>query len=338
VGCISVALKRIQANNEYEIRDYLDVYLRQEMENDILKGLGGYPKSIPSKYFYDAEGSRLFKEICKTPEYYQTRTEMSILRTHGASIMDFFAEEGGDLVELGSGSEQKVRTLLDSIDSTLWNQVRYVPLDICEDSLHRSAYLLTKDYDGLAVLGLLADFTRQLGAIPDRRKLIIFLGSSVGNFTHQESVEMLSSLRAVMQMQDRFLLGMDMVKPKAILENAYNDSVGLTRSFNLNLLNHINRELNGNIDPAHFEHLAFFNEHQHQIEMHLKVTRPIQAMIDDLGLSVEMETNQTIHTEISRKFTKQSAEKLFTEAGLSVNRWFQDSQKWFSLVELERAY
>lgn len=320
-----------------EIRDYLDGDLRREMINEVRSGLSGRHKSLPPKYFYDAEGSRLFEAICATPEYYPTRMEMGLLENFAASIMEFFAHEGGDLVELGSGSDRKVRLLLDAVEPSRLDAIRYVPFDICASALRRAAHDLMQDYHGLSVLGLAADFTRHLQALPQGRKLITFLGGSIGNFSESQAIAMLSSLSACMDKDDRFLLGMDMVKPKPMLEKAYNDSAGVTRRFNLNILHHINRELDGDLDPGDFEHLAFFNQEKEQIEMHLKAVRQVRASIGELGMVLEMEPDQTIHTEISRKFTSQSAERQFRQAGLRARRWLQDEKVWFSLVELEKA-
>lgn len=320
-----------------EIRDYLDGDLRQEMMRDARQGLSGGSKSLPPKYFYDELGSCLFEEICETPEYYPTRVEMEILRDNAAGIMEFFAEENGDLVELGSGSNRKVRTLLDEVDPDLLELIRYVPLEISEGALRQSARELIQCYPGLRVLGLMADFTRHLEALPPGRKLIIFLGGSIGNFTTNQAVNLLSTLAGAMGPRDRFVLGLDMVKPVDTLERAYNDAAGVTERFNLNILTNINRGLNGDLDPEDFEHLAFFNQEEEQIEMHLKAVRPVQARIKDLDLEVEMEPGQTIHTEISRKFTMNSASRDFHRAGLKPLRWMQDQSGWFSLVELAKA-
>jgi L-histidine N-alpha-methyltransferase len=320
-----------------EIRDYLDGDLRQEMIRDARQGLSGGSKSLPPKYFYDELGSCLFEDICETPEYYPTRVEMGILKKYAASIMDFFGDEESDLVELGSGSNRKVRTLLDAVDPDLLELIRYVPLEISQSALRQSALELIRDYQGLRVLGLMADFTRHLDALPRGRKLITFLGGSIGNFSSAQAVQLLSAVAEVMGPRDRFILGLDMVKPVDVLERAYNDAAGVTERFNLNILANINRELNGDLDPSDFEHLAFFNRDEEQIEMHLKAVRPVQGRIRDLDLELRMKPGQTIHTEISRKFTEDSASKEFDQAGLKPLRWMRDQQGWFSLVELAKV-
>jgi L-histidine Nalpha-methyltransferase len=317
------------------ILNYLNGDYRDQMLDDILQGMTKRQKSIPAKYFYDARGSRLFDQICMTPEYYPTKTELSILDRSAAEIMHFFTEEEGDLIELGSGSNQKIRKLLDGMSRPGHSRVRYVPVDISMTCLLESARELLDDHENLTILGILADFTRHLCVLPRGKKLLAFFGGTIGNFTEREALHFLRSVRAIMNRNDRFLLGMDMVKPIEIIEAAYNDRQGVTRDFNRNILAHINTELGADFDPKDFGHLAFFNTETGCVEMHLKARRNITARIEDLGLSVEIRESETIHTEISRKFGREGAERLFREAGLSVSRWFADPKGWFYLFELK---
>ncbi len=319
----------------FEIANYLNGDHREKMINDILKGMIKTQKSIPSKYFYDARGSHLFEQICMTPEYYPTKTELSILDQSATAIMQFFYHEGGNLIELGSGSNQKIRKLLDVMHSFDRGRIRYVPVDISESSLLESATELLKNYENLQILGVLADFTRHIEVLPRGRKLITFFGSTIGNLTEKEAVTFLRNVRTMMNPDDRFLLGMDMLKSVEILESAYNDRQGVTRDFNRNILAHINRELKADFDPEDFDHLAFFNSRREQVEMHLRARRNVKAHIADLGLSCDIREGETIHTEICKKFSRESAGRLFQQAGLSIARWFTDSKGWFSLVELE---
>jgi L-histidine N-alpha-methyltransferase len=321
--------------NNFEIANYLNGDHREKMINDILQGMIKTQKSIPSKYFYDARGSQLFEQICMTSEYYPTKTELSILDQSATAIMRFFSQEGGDLVELGSGSNQKIRKLLDVMRPLKHGRIRYVPVDISDRSLLESATELLKDYDNLEILGVLADFTRHIEALPRGRKLITFFGSTIGNLTEKEAVTFLRNVRAMMNPDDRFLLGMDMLKPIEILESAYNDGQGVTRDFNRNILTHINRELKSDFDPEDFDHLAFFDSRREQVEMHLRAKRTVNALIADLGLRVEIRKGDTIHTEICKKFSRESAGRLFQRAELSIARWFTDPRRWFSLVELQ---
>jgi L-histidine N-alpha-methyltransferase len=318
-----------------QILNYLNGDHREKMLDDILEGMTKRQKSIPAKYFYDARGSRLFDQICMTPEYYPTKTELSILGQSAAGIMQFFLEEGGDLIELGSGSNQKIRKLLDGMPRPGHSQARYIPVDISRTCLIESAGELLEDHENLIILGILADFTRHLCVLPRGKKLLTFFGGTIGNFTEREALNFLRSVRGIMNRDDRFLLGMDMVKPIELIEAAYNDRQGVTCDFNRNILAHIDRELGADFDPEDFEHLAFFNTGTECVEMHLKARRNVTARIEDLGLSVEIKKGETIHTEISRKFSREGAQRLFQEAGLSVSRWFTDSRGWFSVVELE---
>jgi L-histidine Nalpha-methyltransferase len=320
---------------EPKILDCLNGNNGDQLRADIYQGMIRPRKSIPSKYFYDACGSQFFEQICTTPEYYVTETELSILDQSSASIMRFFCPEGGDLIELGSGSHRKIKKLLDAVSPSDRGGLRYIPVDINRNALVESISLLRNDYKEIEILGIAADFTQPMGMLPRNRKLIAFLGSTIGNFTEKEALTLLVNLRAIMSPEDRFLLGIDMLKPIGILEAAYNDREGLTRNFNLNILTRVNRELNGNFDLQDFEHIAFFEKESSQIEMHLRARKPTTVRIEDLNLNIEMQARETIHTEICRKFSRQSARKLFDRAGLIIDRWYTDSREWFSLVVLK---
>lgn len=318
-----------------EIRNYLTSSYAEEIARDVRLGLSGDQKRLPSKYFYDEQGSRLFEEICMLPEYYPTRTEMAILQKYAGAIMEPFA--GGDLVEMGSGANWKICRLLDAAWQADGRVIRYVPVDVSEAALRTAAVDLIRRYDGLSVLGIVADFTRDLGSIPDDTpKIVSLFGGTLGNFTGPEAESLLGMVAGLMHPGDRFLLGLDMVKERAVLETAYNDSQGVTAAFNRNILHVVNRELDARFDPSLFDHVAFFNEDAEQIEMHLAAK---QAMTVDIGLldtAVEFREGETIHTEISRKFSRESAVRLFERAGLAAERWFTDDAGWFSLVELAR--
>ncbi len=325
----------LSQESQVKIVSKLDGNQREEMIKDLRRGMTKTQKSIPPKYFYDDRGSRLFEQICMTPEYYPTKTEFSILEECAAAIMQFFRGEGGDLIELGSGSNQKVRRLLDRWNLSKHQRIRYVPVDISETCLLDSAHDLLKDYERLEILGMVADFTRDIAFLPRGRKLITFFGSTIGNFTEREAVRLFRSIRGIMGLEDRFLLGMDMLKPVDIIESAYNDRQGVTGDFNRNILEHINRELKGDFDSRDFDHWAYFNREKERVEMHLRARRSVTARLEDLCLSVNIREGETIHTEISRKFSWESAQRLFRTAGLSVVRWFTDPKGWFSLVELQ---
>jgi L-histidine Nalpha-methyltransferase len=320
-----------------DIVNYLTVDYRTEIARDIRSGLTQPQKSIPSKYFYDQEGSQLFDRICGTPEYYPTRTELSILSQAAEEIMSFFSAGEGDLVELGSGANTKIRKLLDAVPASDLHRIRYIPVDISESSMVAATRELLEVYASVSVFGIIADFTRHLSLLPRGRKLILFFGSTIGNFTRDERLAFLQRIAHLMTKDDRFLVGIDMIKSVEVLEAAYNDRQGITSRFNLNLLQTINRELKANFNLEDFEHLAFFNGAKGRIEMHLRARRNIEVTIANLALVVKLQRGETIHTENCHKFTRESAARNFKQAGLRVTRWFTDAKGWFSLVELKRA-
>lgn len=319
----------------FEIQNYMTHSFGEEIARDVFKGLTSDQKFIPSKYFYDERGSLLFEEICRLPEYYQTRTELSILEENAGKIMESF--DCGDLVEMGSGANWKICRLIDAA-SKQGAKVRYIPVDVSKSALVAASEDLICKYPRLKVLGIVADFTCHMDRIPkDRSKLIILFGSTIGNFDEGEAHRLLRSVASSMNPDDRFLIGLDMIKQKEVLERAYNDSRGVTSEFNKNALFVVNRELNANFDPDLFDHLAFFNEKKEQIEMHLLAKKEISVEVEDLDLSVTFEEGETVHTEISRKFSEKSATRMFYGAGLAVERWFFDPRGRFSLVKLSRS-
>ena len=319
-----------------QVQNYLEPSFSFDIGQDVLSGMTANKKFIPSKYFYDQRGSELFNMICTLPEYYLTRTELSILKANGFDIMNTMEE--GDLVEMGSGANWKVRRLLDSVKDPGKENIRYVPVDVSESALVDASEELIRLYPALKVLGIVADFTRHMHIIPrDLLKLIVFFGSTIGNFDEEESRRLLQNVAHSIQAEDRFLIGFDMLKPRPLLETAYNDHRGVTAEFNKNILNVVNHELNANFDPSLFEHLAFFHEENERVEMHLRANRTHSVDIRDLELSVNFDKGETIHTENCRKFSEERALTMFSEAGLEVERWFTDEKKWFSLVELRRS-
>ncbi len=329
--------RRIAREDRLEIIDHLDLDHRREMLNLVAQGLTAERKWLHCKYLYDERGSELFERICETPEYYPTRTEMGILERHGREMMEFFDLRGGDLVELGSGGNRKVRLLLDRLSPRARSHLRYVPLDISRSALEAAARELLDLYPELTVLGLVADFTRHLSLLPSGRKLLVFFGSSLGNFSEEASREFLGAVAACLGRQDRFLLGLDMLKPVEIIEAAYNDAQGVTRQFTKNILANLNRELNADFDLDDFEHQAFFNPARECMEIHLVAQRPLTCRIADLDLVVSFAAGETIHAEIAQKYSPARARTLFRQAGLTPTRWFSDERGWFSLVELARS-
>lgn len=316
-----------------EIQNHMVGSFQSEMARDISTGLTSARKFIPSKYFYDARGSRLFEEICCLPEYYPTRTEISILRYAAPEIIGSF--ENGDIVEFGSGANNKIRMLLDAASTSRLRQLRYVPVDVSKTALVAASKELVELYPGLSVLGIVADFTLHLNVIPeDHPRMFLFFGSTIGNFDKELRIKFLKHVADTMNPTDRFIVGFDMLKPRETIESAYNDSRGVTAEFNRNILYVLNRELKADFKQSHFDHIAFFNTEKERLEMHLRVNKKTSVRIDALDMNIKLEKGETIHTETCNKFSKKSVERMACDAGLHINEWFFDSRKWFSLVEL----
>ena len=326
VMCPSLALTRLAARNLFE-EDASNT-----VAHDVLAGLRAEQKYIPSKYFYDARGSHLFELICNLPEYYPTRTELRLLGTHARDIVRGF--RNGDLVELGSGANWKIRTLLEALGRSRRSDMQYVPVDVCASVLKQSSDELTASYPELKVNGIVADFTRDLQCIKsDRPKLVMFFGSTIGNLDELEASSFLKCVAASLNPGDRFLLGLDMVKPVEIIEAAYNDSRRLTAEFNRNILLVINRELAANFSPDAFDHVAFFNSEEERVEMHLRAKIDIWVEVKAIAVSFVLRRGETIRTEICRKFRRHGAERMIRDAGMEVSRWYSDAKGWFSLLE-----
>jgi L-histidine N-alpha-methyltransferase len=317
--------------------DCLGPRFQDEFGIDVVRGLSSPRKSIPSKYFYDPRGSALFDAICELPEYYPTRTEIAILRASAESIMSFFSERKGDLVEIGCGSDLKIRQLLDRTDRAFLSNIRYVPIDISADCLNGPLRKLSRDYAPMEVRGLIADFTRDLEGMPAGRKMIAFFGSTFGNFMPEESIRFLRRFAAAMTREDRFLIGIDMVKPVETIEAAYNDAAGVTAEFNLNILRHLNRRFKADLDTSDFEHVAFYDTELERIEMHLRAKKNLMGSIPGLSMQVSFSKGETILTEISQKFSRRSATERFRRAGFRPVAWHMDAKGWFSLVELQKT-
>ncbi|MFC1833499.1 L-histidine N(alpha)-methyltransferase [Thermodesulfobacteriota bacterium] len=307
-----------------------------QLAKDVCIGLTSRQKTIPSKYFYDSRGSKLFEEICNLPEYYVTRVEMALLKAKANLLMRDF--KNGDLVELGSGANWKIRTLIEALGKEDRLLTRYVPVDVSDSAITEAAEELVAIYPELSVKGVVADFTQYLHRLPKGGpKLMLFLGSTIGNMSRKECQSFLISVAQYLRPGDRLLLGLDMVKPPKILEAAYDDAKGVTAAFNRNVLLVVNRELDANFNLDHFDHLAFFNEEEEQVEMHLRANRRVQVEISHIDLTVTLEEGETIHTEISRKFRRKSAQRMIEKSGLRVANWHQDPKGWFAIADLVRA-
>lgn len=297
---------------------------------DVIAGLSAARKSLPPRYFYDQYGSELFEQICRQPEYYPTRTEAGLMRRRASEVLDLVGE--CTLVELGSGSALKTRLFLDEYQRRGY-PMRYVPIDISAAMLRESAEGLIADYPRLSIQALATDYLSGLAALPSaRQRLVLFLGSNLGNFNDAEQAELFSRLAAALQPRDYVLLGLDLRKRVDILEAAYNDAAGVTAAFNLNMLRRINREFGANFNLARFSHLAFYNRAQHQIEMHLESQVAQEVEIAELGLRAFFAPRETIHTEISRKFdAEQVAAQLWPYGFEACARW-TDERGWFLMA------
>ena len=304
---------------------------RDSFADDVRAGLTARPKTLPPKYFYDALGSQLFEAICLLPEYYLTRAEAEIFERYAAEIVRQLPAPVG-LVELGSGSSIKTRLLIEAILANQ-DELHYQPMDISASILELSAEALLGNYDRLRVTGYVGDYTRGLGAIERREGealLALFLGSNIGNYTLAEGRELLRTIRRALRRGDGLLLGADLKKPVEILIPAYSDALGVTAAFNLNLLLRINRELNADFNLTQFTHRALYNEAVGRVEAHL-VSRVAQTVnIRRLGLAIEFQLGETIHTENSYKYDLAQLSAMAEETGFkSAKVWF-DGERRFS--------
>lgn len=307
---------------------------RQSMlAQDVLEGLGQPRKALPPKYFYDERGSRLFDRICETPEYYPTRTEDALLQQCAREIISLTGPD--TIFELGSGASRKTVHLLNACEQEACFSV-YQPLDVCGEMLVNAGRRLMQNYSWLDIEALVGDYKDGLTYFSsvDGPGLYVFLGGSIGNFTHEQAVAFLRQVRCSMSRRDFLLLGADRVKDIEVLNAAYNDATGYTEDFNLNVLSVINRELGGEFEPNAFRHQAFFNPGESQIEMHLQSTRSQSVNVRQLQRRFSFEAGETIRTEISRKFTPASLRAMVEQAGFREIRHFEPENGYFSLVLL----
>lgn len=308
-----------------------DIHLAS-FAREVEAGLRACPKRLPCRYFYDGEGSLLFEAICELPEYYLARAEREILQARVSEVASHFPKDT-TLVELGSGSAAKTRVLIEAFlqrDETL----RYVPVDISRTMLEESSFSLLREYPGLeitAIAGEYHDGLRQLKVEADRPKLILWLGSNVGNFERPEVASFLRRVRDLMSPWDLLLVGIDLRKDCALLQKAYDDSSGVTARFNRNILARINRELGGHFDLGTFQHRAIYNKEIGRIEMYLVSGRAQLVAIDRLSLEVPFTAGETIHTENSYKYSVAEIEALASAAGLLIEHQWLDAEALFSL-------
>jgi L-histidine N-alpha-methyltransferase len=303
----------------------------RRLADDVLDGLTRPFKEIPPKHFYDSRGSALFEAICEQPEYYPTRTELAILEASAAAIVDTTASV--ELVELGSGATVKARLLLDAMDGAAR---RYVPVDVSERMVREAAVALVDDYEGIEIHGVVGDFQRHLDRVPrpvsGEPRLVALLGGTIGNFPPGTRRSLLRDVAALLDPDDHFLLGTDLVKDPAIIEAAYDDAGGVTAEFNRNVLHVMNRELEADFDPDAFDHVAFFDRRREWVEMRLRAQRPMTVRVAELDLQVEFAAGEELRTEISAKFTRERIERDYAAAGLELRGWYTDPEELFAVT------
>ncbi|MCV7058088.1 L-histidine N(alpha)-methyltransferase [Mycolicibacterium gilvum] len=306
----------------------------EALRRDVAHGLAQQPKSLPPKWFYDAAGSDLFDQITRLPEYYPTRAEAQILRARAAEIA---AASGADtLVELGSGTSEKTRMLLDALREG-GSLRRFIPFDVDSSVLEAAGAAIETEYPGIEITAVCGDFEEHLGKIPGGgRRLVAFLGSTIGNLTPGPRAEFLASVAQMMQPGDTLLLGTDLVKDTDRLVRAYDDSAGVTARFNRNVLTVVNRELGADFDTDAFEHVAVWNADEERIEMWLRSTRDQRVRIAALDLEVDFTDGEQMLTEVSCKFRPSGVEEELAAAGLRRTHWWTDEAGDFglSLAEL----
>ncbi|MCG2633534.1 MAG: L-histidine N(alpha)-methyltransferase [Gammaproteobacteria bacterium] len=302
----------------------------EDMATEVLRGLRANPKTISPKFFYDAEGSQLFDQICELPEYYPTRTEIGLLEQYREEIASLIGTDT-DLIELGSGSSTKIRVLIDAIRPRV-----YMPLDISRDHLMKSAEAIAADHPWLQVNAICVDYTRPFDLpIPEsgHRRVAFFPGSSIGNFEPRAAERLLRQVAEMVSPGGGLLIGVDLKKPRAWLERAYNDSAGVTAAFNKNLLTRLNTDLDGTFDSEQFSHQAFYNTAAGRIEMHLR--SEADQVVELADEQIPFAAGETIHTENSYKYSIEEFSELAAYGGFETIRSWQDDNSLFSLHYLQ---
>jgi L-histidine Nalpha-methyltransferase len=314
-------------------------HLSDKVASSVYEGLLSRPKWLPSWLFYDSAGSRLFDEITRIPEYYVTRTERAILESCASEIVSRAA--GGNalrLVELGAGSAEKTRLLL-SAAVQRQDTVFYEPVDVSASALIEAQMRIEEEIPGVLVCPRVADYTHELeldSTLPTERRLVLYIGSSIGNFEPGESLLLLERVRAALDPGDCLLLGVDLVKEQSVLLTAYDDQAGVTAAFNRNVLVRLNRELDADFHPESFAHRAIWNAEKSRMEMHLVSETKQTVWLPSIDLRVEFAADESIHTENSYKYRPGDAEALAAKAGFAHEATWMDERGWFAVC-LARA-
>ncbi len=304
----------------------------EDFHAEVIAGLRGENKRLPPKLFYDEQGSQLFDAITRLPEYYPTRTEIGLLQRHGPDMAGLVGDDGL-LLELGSGSNIKIRILLEAL-----RLQAYAPIDISREFLRLSAGAIAQDHPALQVHAICTDYSKPIElprCFDTERRTVFFPGSSIGNFEPEQARELMQRVAALLGPDGRLLIGVDLKKDPERLHAAYNDSQGITACFNLNLLTRLNRELDADFDVSAFRHHAFYNEPLGRVEMHLIATIRQRVRVD--GCCFEFQTGESIHTENSYKYSVDEFQALAAQAGLIGEAVWQDDDALFSIHCLKAA-
>ena len=305
------------------------------LEQDVREGLLTAPRSLPPKYFYDDVGSQLFSKICETEDYYPTRTEHDLLKRYAVDIITVAHPK--TLIELGAGTSVKSEILLSSLAAQL-NACTYITIDVCKEILIQSAERLLTAHPKIRIKSLIGEYLPAIQITPthDKPALYIFIGSSIGNFDEADAINLLTKLSQKMNAEDYFLLGVDRVKDKTVLERAYDDHDGVTAQFNLNVLNVLNKKLGANFILDNFYHQAIYNDNKRQIEMYLVSKLDQKIKFPTLNETIYLKKDEKILTEISCKYTKADISRLLHKSGLQEQKHFEPANKYFSLVLAKR--
>jgi L-histidine N-alpha-methyltransferase len=299
--------------------------------DEVVRGLTSRPKTLPCKLFYDDRGSELFEQITELPEYYPTRIELEILQKSSGEIADA-AGAGVSIVELGAGTATKTGTLLHAFTRRQM-RVKYFPVDISAAALAAARKRVREDCPAVLVKPVIADFSNGFNFLEDisGRKLVLYLGSSIGNFDWTDAVALLRKVQGHLSPGDALLLGTDMVKPAEILVPAYDDAQGVTAQFNKNILRRLNREFDADFDLDCFRHIAEWNPAKSRMEINLESLRPQVAVLRTLGVRVKLAAGERIHTENSYKYTLPMVERMLCASGFRLEKTWYDGRKWFGL-------
>jgi len=310
-------------------------HISDKVASAVYEGLMSGPKRLPSWLFYDAAGSRLFDQITRIPEYYVTRTERAILTDNASEIIERVAKDQAlRLVELGAGSADKTRLLLNAAVERQ-DTVFYEPVDVSASALVEAQMRIEDEIPGVIVCPRVQDYTHDLeldSTLPSERRLVLYIGSSIGNFEPGEALLLMERVRAALDSGDSILLGVDLVKDEAVLQAAYDDTSGVTAAFNRNVLVRLNRELDADFNPSTFAHRAIWNREASRMEMHLVSANPQDVWLPGIDLRVRFEAGESIHTENSYKYRPGDAEGLLSKAGFTPEATWTDARGWFAVV------